>query len=92
MESALKALASKEPSSSTEMSKESTEIESIQIGDGDVRRGIAIPIYLIFPRIYTTPTLSTAQFKVEFEVNLIVVFTDGYQVTERFPISLHRTQ
>jgi hypothetical protein len=32
----------------------------------------------------------TEQFKVEFEVNLIVVFGDGYMVTEGFPIELYR--
>ena len=32
----------------------------------------------------------TDLFKVEFEVNLIVVFSDGYMVTENFPITLYR--
>jgi hypothetical protein len=75
-----------------DFARECTEVESIQIGAGDVTRGVVIPIYMIFPRIYTTPTLTTAQFKVEFEVNLIIIFADGYQVTENFPITLHRTQ
>lgn len=29
-------------------------------------------------------------FKVEFEVNVIVVFEDHYMVTENFPITLYR--
>jgi hypothetical protein len=88
-----KALATKDPgAASNEMTREATEIESIQVGDGDVVRGMVIPLYLIFPRIYTTPSLSTAQFKVEFEVNLLVIFNDGYQISESFPISLHRTE
>ena len=32
----------------------------------------------------------TDDFKVEFEVNLIVIFGDGYMITENFPIKLHR--
>ena len=30
--------------------KESSEVQSIQIGDGDVMRNILLPIYMIFPR------------------------------------------
>jgi hypothetical protein len=30
-------------------------------------------------------------FRVEFEVNIIVAFEDGYMVTENFPISLYRS-
>ena len=30
--------------------KESSEVQSIQLGDGDVMRNIAIPIYMVFPR------------------------------------------
>jgi len=95
VESVSKALGGSDVSASagkSEMTRECTEVESLQIGVGDVSRNVAIPIYLIFPRVYTTPTLSTAQFKVEFEVNLTVVFADGYQVVENFPITLHRTQ
>ena len=49
-----------------------------------------IPLYMIFPRLFTCPTMLTELFKVEFEVNLIVVFADGYMVTENFPIVLYR--
>ena len=41
-----------------------TEIQNIQIADGDVCRNMAIPIYMIFPRLFTCPTLSTNNFKV----------------------------
>jgi hypothetical protein len=59
---------------------------------GDVTRGLPVPLYMVLPRVYTCPTLSTAQFKVEFEMNIVVVFEDGYCVTETFPVTLHRTQ
>ncbi|XP_015607610.1 Down syndrome critical region protein 3 homolog [Cephus cinctus] len=71
-------------------SRDATEIQNIQIGEGNVCTGIGIPIYMIFPRLFTCPTLSTSNFKVEFEVNLIIVFADDYLVTENFPIVLNR--
>ena len=71
--------------------REATEIQNIQIGDGDVMHNLAIPMYFIFPRIFTCPTLLTAPaFKIEFEVNLIVNFQDGYTITENFPIRIIR--
>lgn len=70
--------------------KESTEIQIIQIADGDITRNLVIPIYMIFPRLFTCPSFSDDNFKVDFEINLIVVFADGYMVTENFPIKLFR--
>lgn len=34
-----------------------TEIQNVQIGWGDVCRQLAIPIYMIFPRLFTCPTM-----------------------------------
>ena len=62
------------------------------MSSGDVTRNLPVPLYMILPRVYTCPSLSTAQFKVEFEMNVQVVFNDGYCVTENFPITLNRTQ
>lgn len=67
--------------------REATEIQNLQIGDGDVPRNLAIPLYMIFPRLFTCPTTSregggiggsggSGGNAVEFEVNLIVVFQD----------------
>ena len=72
------------------IAREATEIQNIQIADGDVCRNLVIPMYMIFPRLFTCPTMITDTFKVEFEVNLLVVFCDGYMVTEDFPIELYR--
>lgn len=41
-----------------------TEIQNIQIGDGDIPHNIPIPIYMIFPRLFTCPTLITTNFKI----------------------------
>jgi len=70
--------------------RDATEIQNIQIGDGDVCRGVAIPIYMIFPRLFTCPTLITSNFKIEFEVNLVIIFEDNHLITENFPIKLIR--
>lgn len=71
-------------------SRDATEIQNIQIGEGDVCRNVPIPIYMIFPRLFTCPSLNTNNFKIEFEVNIIIVFQDDHLVTENFPIKLLR--
>eukprot|EP00794_Sanderia_malayensis_P010876 gene10875-12032_t len=60
------------------------------IADGDVCRGCSIPIYMIFPRLFTCPTLATTNFKIEFELNLVIIFVDDHLVTENFPIRIYR--
>lgn len=70
--------------------REATEIQSIQIADGDVCRGISIPIYLVFPRLFTCPSITTNEFRIEFEINIIIYFAGGYCATESFPIYLYR--
>jgi len=70
--------------------KDATEIQNLQIADGDVCRNIAIPIYMIFPRLFTCPTTETPNFKIEFEINIVVVFLDDHLVTENFPVKLYR--
>ena len=40
-----------------------TEIQNIQIGTGNVMRNVPIPIHMVFPRLFTCPTLSTPNFK-----------------------------
>jgi len=70
--------------------RDPTEIQNIQLADGDVCRGLPIPIYMVFPRLFTCPSLTTPNFKIEFEVNVVVIFQDDHLVTENFPITLIR--
>ena len=72
------------------MAREATEIQNIQIADGPVCHGWEIPIHMIFPRLFTCPTVSTKTFKVDFEVNLVILFSDGHLLTENFPLKLVR--
>lgn len=48
--------------------KDATEIQNIQIADGDVARGVAIPVFMSFPRLFTCPTIATNTFKVRDSV------------------------
>ncbi|XP_072901097.1 vacuolar protein sorting-associated protein 26C isoform X2 [Hemitrygon akajei] len=70
--------------------RDATEIQNIQIADGNVCQGLAIPIYMVFPRLFTCPTLETTNFKVEFEVNVVVVLQDDHLITENFPLKIYR--
>lgn len=70
--------------------KESTEIQNIQIAEGDVARGIPLRLHMVFPRMFTCPSIATRTFKVEFEVNLVVMLEDNHVITEGFPITLVR--
>lgn len=70
--------------------REATEIQNIQIGEGNVCRDMVVPMYMVFPRLFSCPTVIASNFKIEFEINLIVVFGDGYMITENFPIQVSR--
>jgi hypothetical protein len=70
--------------------KESTEIQNIQIAEGDIQRNLTVPLFMVFPRLFTCPTLIAKTFRVEFEINLVVMLGDGHLITENFPIKLVR--
>ncbi|PRP75088.1 hypothetical protein PROFUN_03924 [Planoprotostelium fungivorum] len=72
------------------VSKESTEIQNIQVADGDPQKGISIPLFMVFPRLFTCPTLITKQFKIEFDVNVVILLADQHVINENFPIKLLR--
>lgn len=70
--------------------KEATEIQTIQVAEGDVCRNMTVPLYMVFPRLFSCSTMKTPLFCIEFEVNLMILFIDGYVVTENFPIVIYR--
>ncbi|XP_076068185.1 vacuolar protein sorting-associated protein 26C isoform X2 [Oratosquilla oratoria] len=71
-------------------SREVSEIQNIQIGDGDVCRGVSIPVFMVLPRLFTCPTTFTANFKIEFELNIVIIFNNNHLIMETFPIKLTR--
>ncbi|PAA72801.1 hypothetical protein BOX15_Mlig009232g1, partial [Macrostomum lignano] len=70
--------------------KETTEIQNIQVADGDAPRGIKIPLHMVLPRLFTCPSVSATNFRIEFEVNIVVVFQDDYLVSENIHIRVSR--
>ncbi|XP_050710738.1 vacuolar protein sorting-associated protein 26C-like isoform X2 [Eriocheir sinensis] len=77
--------------SSEGYSKEASEIQNIQIGEGDVCRGVSIPVYMLFPRLFTCATTIAPNFKIEFELNIVIIFDNDHLVVETFPLKLTRT-
>ena len=41
-------------------------------------------------RLFTCVTTATNNFKIEFEVNIVIVLQDDHLITENFPIKLYR--
>ena len=74
-----------------EVVTEISEIQNLQIGDGDVNRDVEIPLYMLFPRFFTCAALETKITKLSFEMNLIIVLVNGYVITENFPINTWRS-
>jgi len=70
--------------------KEATEIQNIQVVDGDIGRGIQVPLHMVFPRLFTCPTTAARTFKIEFEVNFILMFPDGRLISKKFPLTVVR--
>lgn len=73
------------------VTNDASEIQTIQIAEGNISRNFSIPIYAVFPRLFACANVTTAQnFKINFELNLIITFTNGYVITENFPLFLYR--
>ena len=72
--------------------KESSEVQSIQVADGNVSSEVGLPIllHMVFPRWFAAATINTNAFKVAFEVNINIVFSDNHVVTENIPLILCR--
>jgi hypothetical protein len=70
---------------------EISEIQNLQIGDGDVIKNIEIPLFMIFPRFFACATLENKITKLNFEMNIIVVLNNGFVITENFPINTWRS-
>lgn len=47
-----------------DFSSDATEVQNIQIGDGNLLRNVSIPIHMVLPRLFTCPTLITSNFRI----------------------------
>lgn len=58
-----------------------TEIQNIQVADGNVSSGVSIPIYMIFPRLFSCCTTKTANFKIgKYEFDTILDYCFDYSL------------
>lgn len=69
---------------------DATEVQKLQIVDGNIIQNSYVPIYMLFPRLFTCSTLITTNFKIEFELNLIISFEGNFLVKETFALELVR--
>ena len=67
-----------------------SEIQFIEIANGDVIHNLSIPVYMMFPRLFCCPTMETINFKIAFELNIAILFTNDVVITENFPLRLTR--
>ena len=67
-----------------------TEVQNIQVADGDCLEDIEIPTYMLFPKMFSSTTAIHPSFKIQYQVNIMVIFSDGYQLTENIPINIYR--
>ena len=63
---------------------------SLQIAEGDVIRGASIPIHLVFPRFFVSPTTSNSIFSLGYKISINVIFGNNYSVSESFDIVTKR--
>ena len=69
---------------------EVSEIQNLQIGDGDVIRNLDIPVFMTFPRGFCCANLETQEVTITFEMNLIIVLINGVVIMENYPVNLWR--
>jgi len=69
---------------------EVSEIQNLQIGDGDVIRNLEIPVFMTFPRGFCCATLENKDVCISFEMNLIIVLVNGVVIMENYPVNLWR--
>ncbi|KAH9579717.1 Vacuolar protein sorting protein 26 related [Trypanosoma melophagium] len=67
-----------------------TEVQRIQVADGDVLHNLDIPIYMFFPRWYTCPSIKTSNLRIVFDVNIKVLLECRQVLSKVVPIYLYR--
>lgn len=70
---------------------EMSEIQNLQIGDGDVVRNNEIPLNMLFPRFFSCANLESKIVCLTFDINIIVVLNTGLVITENVPLNLWRS-
>jgi len=70
-----------------------SEVQRLDIADGDIVPKLPLMIFMIWPRLYTCPTVHSPNFKIEFELNVIVELQNESKsiLTHNVPILLVRS-
>lgn len=68
---------------------ETSVIQTTQIADGDVCRGLTLPIYVLLPRLLTCPTVLAGPFSIEFKMSITISFQS--ELSKHHPRSDPRT-
>ena len=69
---------------------ETSEIQNLQIGDGDVNKNVEIPLFMIFPKTFSCANCNAPHFRISFEINIMIVLVNGIIITDNFPINIWR--
>lgn len=72
------------------ISNEISEIQNLQIGDGEVLKGLEIPTYMVFPRLFSSASVRNKVVKLSFELVFIVIFENALVVSCPVPINTYR--
>eukprot|EP00769_Ergobibamus_cyprinoides_P002273 gnl/Ergobibamus_cyprinoides/339.p2 GENE.gnl/Ergobibamus_cyprinoides/339~~gnl/Ergobibamus_cyprinoides/339.p2 ORF type:complete len:214 (+),score=33.85 gnl/Ergobibamus_cyprinoides/339:279-920(+) len=67
-----------------------SEVLLLQVGDGDVARGVEVPFHIPLPRLFTAPSLRTEAFALSFALNVGVHLQSGFLLRESIPLRLFR--
>ncbi|KAH7823783.1 Down syndrome critical region protein 3-like protein A (DSCR3A) [Monocercomonoides exilis] len=71
---------------------EVTEIETLQIADGDVEPNLSLPLHMIFPKLLTCINMKNELCCIDFEVHVIITFADLSVVSESIPLLFYRSR
>ncbi|KAJ6236134.1 vacuolar protein sorting-associated protein 26c [Anaeramoeba flamelloides] len=71
--------------------KEESVIQTVQLVNGNVSGNVKIPIYMLFPKLFTCPTFKTLNYKISFKINIVIHFVNDIAVREHFQIEMIRT-
>lgn len=73
-----------------EQLSEVSEIQNLQIGDGEVLYDTEISLNMLFPRHFCCAAVETKVAKLTFDINVILVLVNGFVITENVPLNCWR--
>ena len=73
-----------------EILNEISEIQNLQIGDGEILLDNEISLNMLFPRHFCCACIENKYVKLIFDVNIILVLENGYVITENIPLNCWR--